>query len=174
MYKYSSRFSTTSLLKDSMSLLRASIVCRMVGVVVGDRVGNSGVSARLWQIGLSCAGKDCLVFYRRGTRTRRPRRPSALWPKAAQANSIFLPQATQANLHFTQAAQANSIMAGGSAGQQHYGQKPKQRRQTASFCRRPRMPIYFLPQATQAKLHFAAGHAGQEIPFPSPFYTVPP
>lgn len=47
MYKYSSRFSTTSLLKDSMSLLRDSIVCRMVGVVVGDRVGNSGDSARL-------------------------------------------------------------------------------------------------------------------------------
>ena len=33
------------------------------------------------------------IFVRIGTRTRRQRWPTALWPKAAQANSIFLLQA---------------------------------------------------------------------------------
>ena len=55
------------------------------------------------------------AFKRRGTQTRRQRRPTALWPKA--------------NRIMAEGSAGNRIMAGGSAGQQHYGQR--QRRQKA-------------------------------------------
>ena len=57
---------------------------------------------------------------------RRQRRPTALWQKAAQANSIFLPQA---NLLFAAGHAGQSTFCGGSAGQKNYGRR--QRRPTA-------------------------------------------